>query len=533
MSLLTVNHLNVAFGDKPVVRGVSFSIDRGEKLAIVGESGSGKSVTAMSLLGLVPGASIEGSAMFDGVDLLRMPRAALQQVRGEDVAVIFQEPMTALNPVYTVGRQIAEVLRIKRRLRPREAWRQAVQGLRDTGMPEPERRAQAYPHQLSGGQRQRAMIAMALACEPRLLLADEPTTALDATLRLQILDLLAELQARNGMAVILISHDLNLVRRFADRVAVMEQGVLVEEGATASVFDAPAHPYTRKLIASRPARDLGEAHVHRPPLLLGAGVQVAYRVAAPGWRGWWQRRDFHAVRGADFVLRPAETLALIGESGSGKSTLAKAVLGLLRHQGALHIGTQTWQTVGEAGADARKALRRNLQVVFQDPYSSLSPRLTVEQIVGEGLAFHEPGLSHAARRTRILDTLAEVGLAENQFPQLLQRLPHEFSGGQRQRLAIARALIIRPGLLVLDEPTSALDVTIQRQVLTLLQRLQRDHGLSYLLITHDMDVVRAMAHRVMVMKDGEVIEAGDTEDILRVPRQAYTRRLIEATRPAA
>ncbi|MFC4277993.1 ABC transporter ATP-binding protein [Achromobacter aloeverae] len=529
MSLLTVNHLNVAFGDKPVVRGVSFDIKPGEKLALVGESGSGKSVTAMSLLGLVAGARVEGSALFDGADLLRLPEAALRKVRGQDISVIFQEPMTALNPIYSVGRQIAEVLRIKRRLNPREAWRLAVQGLRDTGIPDPERRAHAYPHQLSGGQRQRAMIAMALACEPRLLLADEPTTALDATLRLQILDLLSELQARNGMAVILISHDLNLVRRFADRVAVMEQGLLVEEGATAAIFDQPAHPYTRKLIASRPARNLEQARADQPALLTGRGVGVSYRVPAPGWRGWWRRKDFHAVRRADFVVHPAETLAMIGESGSGKSTLAKAVLGLLSHHGDLRIGKQSWQEAKQAGFDARKTLRRNLQVVFQDPYSSLSPRLNVEQIVGEGLAFHEPGLDRDARRKRIVDTLAEVGLTEPQFPNLLARLPHEFSGGQRQRLAIARALIIRPGLLVLDEPTSALDVTIQQQVLALLQRLQREHGLSYLLITHDMEVVRAMAHRVMVMKDGDIIEAGDAETVLRAPRHAYTRSLIAAT----
>ncbi|MDO9438480.1 ABC transporter ATP-binding protein [Hydrogenophaga sp.] len=535
MSLLDVQHLSVAFGDKTVVRDVSFSIAPGEKLALVGESGSGKSVTAMSLLGLVQGASVSGHAHFGARDLTKMQPGELREVRGQDIAVIFQEPMSALNPVYSVGFQIAEVLRIKRGVGRRAAWRQAVDRLRETGIPEPERRAHAYPHQLSGGQRQRAMIAMALACEPQLLLADEPTTALDVTLRLQILELLAELQRRNGMAVLLITHDLNLVRRFADRVAVMEQGVLVEQGETQSVFNQPVHPYTRKLIASRPERQViappEEGNAGQAPWLESRGVKVSYAVkrTQPTWTNWWRREAFVAVRQADFCLRRGETIGVIGESGSGKSTLAKAVLGLVRFEGALHVDGQTWLDARRHGFAALKALRRHVQVVFQDPYSSLSPRLNVEQIVGEALEFHEPELSAAQRHARIVHTLSEVGLNEAQHPRLLSRFPHEFSGGQRQRLAIARALIIHPKVLVLDEPTSALDVTIQKQVLALLQRLQRDHGLSYFLITHDMDVVRAMAHQVLVMKDGDIVESGSLESVLDAPQHDYTRKLIAAT----
>ena len=383
------------------------------------------------------------------------------------------------------------------------------------------------------------MIAMALACKPKLLLADEPTTALDVTLRMQILDLLSSLQRANGMAILLITHDLQLVRRFADRVAVMQGGELVEQGPAQSIFQAASHPYTRKLIASRPVREVIEVHSNRSTraqtLLSGNGVQVAYRVARPGARGWagLRRMDFLAVRDASFGLRQGETLAVIGESGSGKSTLVKSVLGLVRHTGRLAIGGQSWEDAERAGGSARKALRRTVQAVFQDPYSSLSPRMTVEDIVGEALQFHEPDIPAAQRRARIREVLAEVGLSEEQFPGLLGRYPHEFSGGQRQRLAIARALIIRPRILVLDEPTSALDVTIQKQVIALLQRLQRDHGLSYFLVTHDMDVVRAMAHEVLVMKDGEIVEAGPVDQVLNAPGHAYTRRLLEASQPSS
>ena len=535
MTLLDVRGLRVAFGDKEVVHGIDFSIAAGEKLALVGESGSGKTVTALSLLRLVQNAEIGGMADFAGLsdlaagascDLLSMPEQALRGVRGKEIAMIFQEPMTALNALYSVGDQVAEVLELHEGLSKRAAHDAAVQLLADTGIPEPARRARALPHQLSGGQRQRAMIAMALACKPRLLLADEPTTALDVTVRAQILELLADLQRRYGMAVLLITHDLNLVRRFADRVAVMESGHIVEQGAVATVFDAPQHPYTRRLIDSRPARDVValDSADTKDPLLAASALRVSYPVPIAGIRGWFSKGAFVAVEGADFQIAPGETLGVVGESGSGKSTLALAALGLLRHEGALAVGGRPW---GEGGA-ADRALRRVMQVVFQDPFSSLSPRMTVEQIVGEGLTVHAPELDTAARRVRALAALADVGLSEAQFPALLDRYPHEFSGGQRQRLAIARALIVDPKLLVLDEPTSALDVTIQKQVLGLLQRLQRERGLSYLLITHDVEVIRAMAHRVIVMKDGAILEAGTVEQVLDAPTHPYTQKLVAA-----
>ena len=534
MPLLNVKNLKISFGEREVVHGLSFSVKAGEKLALVGESGSGKSVTAMSLLGLVEGGQTRGEALYGGRNLLTLAPEALRDVRGSDIAVIFQEPMTALNPIYSVGFQISEVFRIKRGMGRQQAWASAVEHLRETGIPEPERRAHAYPHQLSGGQRQRAMIAMALACEPKLLLADEPTTALDVTLRLQILDLLAALQKKNNMAVLLITHDLNMVRHFADRVAVMEQGHIVEQGTVDTVFRAPAHPYTRKLIQSRPVRDVVEEGKRGQPagephkLLHGESLRVAYRTRSTGIRNWFRRQEFVALKAASFELLPGQTLGVIGESGSGKSTLAHAVLGLVRHTGRLHIDGESWEQAKSRGASARKALRRTVQVVFQDPYSSLSPRLSIGQIVGEPLAFHEPGTTAAERKLRILSVLADVGLTESEFPELLKRFPHEFSGGQRQRIAIARALIIRPQVLVLDEPTSALDVTIQKQVLTLLQKLQKEYRLSYLLITHDMDVVRAMAHQVMVMKDGDIVESGSVQQILKSPVHAYTRKLISA-----
>jgi len=530
--LIDVRELRVSFGGAQVVHGIDFQIAPGEKLALVGESGSGKTVTALSLLRLVQNADLSGVARLAAADgngardLLSISERELRAIRGKEIAMIFQEPMTALNPLYAVGDQIAEVLELHEGLSGRAAQAAAVQLLADTGIPEPARRARAFPHQLSGGQRQRAMIAMALACKPRLLLADEPTTALDVTLRAQILGLLADLQRRYGMAVLLITHDLNLVRRFADRVAVMESGHIVEHGAVAAVFDAPQHAYTRKLIDSRPVRDvlaLAPQADAATPVLETRALRVSYPVPRPGWRGWVGRGEFVAVQGADLRVAPGETLGVVGESGSGKSTLALAALGLLSHRGHLRVAGQPW-----SGGAANRALRRIVQVVFQDPFSSLSPRFTVEQIVGEGLKVHAPDLDQAARRARVLTALADVGLTELQFPALLQRYPHEFSGGQRQRIAIARALIVDPKLLILDEPTSALDVTIQKQVLGLLQRLQRERGLSYLLITHDVEVIRAMAHRVLVMKDGAVVESGDVAQVLDAPRHAYTRTLVAA-----
>lgn len=555
--LLEVKGLRVAFQGKEVVHGIDLSIAPGEKLALVGESGSGKTVTALSLLRLVQNADISGRAAFAGregqVDLLSMAERQLRGIRGQDIAMIFQEPMTALNPLFTVGDQIAEVLELKQGLSRTDAAQAAIKFLADTGIPEAARRARSFPHQLSGGQRQRAMIAMALACQPKLLLADEPTTALDVTLRVQILDLLTALQRRNGMAVLLITHDLNLVRRFADRIAVMEDGHIVETGPVAQVFADPQHAYTRKLIASRPVRDVAErvADPAAEPVMQAAGLRVTYPVRRSGVAGWFKPGEFVAVKSASFSIPPGQTLGVVGESGSGKSTLALAALGLHPHSGELMAAGKRWSR----DAASNKNMRRAVQVVFQDPFSSLSPRMTVEEIVGEGLRVHQPGLSGAQRRQRVLLALEEVGMGEAQsfvagpsqdekhplggqqatrsegargqhFPGLLQRYPHEFSGGQRQRLAIARALIVEPQLLVLDEPTSALDVTIQKQVLQLLQKLQRERGLSYLLITHDVDVIRAMAHQVMVMKDGEVLETGSVGQVLDRPQHPYTRILV-------
>lgn len=528
--LLEVKQLRVAFGEHAVVHGLDFQIAPGEKLALVGESGSGKTVTALSLLRLVQNAHLTGQCHFDGRDLLAMPERELRGVRGKDIAMIFQEPMTALNPLFSIGDQIAEVLELKQGLTRIHAAQAAIKLIADTGIPEAQRRARAYPHQLSGGQRQRAMIAMALACQPRLLLADEPTTALDVTLRGQILDLLAHFQKKNGMAVLIITHDLNLVRRFADRVIVLESGRVVEQGPVAEVFARPQHPYTQRLIDSTPARDVQERapDLGLEPVMRGRALRVGYPTALPGLRGWFKRGEFLAVKGADFDLYPGQTLGVIGESGSGKSTLALAALGLIPHQGQLQVNGQAWSTqVGH-----NKAMRRRVQVVFQDPFSSLSPRLTVEEIVGEGLRVHEPALNAVQRRERVAQVLCEVGLGERaESPLLLtlmQRYPHEFSGGQRQRLAIARALIIQPDILVLDEPTSALDVTIQKQVLQLLQRLQRERGLSFLLITHDVAVIRAMAHDLLVMKEGAIVESGPAAGILHAPAHPYTQTLLAA-----
>ncbi len=523
MSLLEVRDLCVQFGARRVVDRVSFALDAGEKLALVGESASGKTVTALATLRLMEDARLDGQILFEGRDVLAMAPPELQRLRGSEIAVIFQEPMTALNPIYTVGDQIVESLVLHTALRGAAAQAEAVAALARVGIEEPERRAHAYPHQLSGGQRQRAMIAMALACNPKLLIADEPTTALDVTIRLQILDLLERLRAEHGLALLLITHDLNLVRRYADRIAVMEKGVLVEQGQTAEVIARPRHPYTRKLVESRPDRGAGQPGTGR--VVEARGVRVHYPIRLPGIAGWFRSGSFAAVESVDFDLAPGETLGIIGESGSGKTTLALAILGLLAAQGEIRIDGKPWSVP----ASERRALRREIQVVFQDPLSSLSPRLTVEQIIGEGLEIHEPGIDAAARRARIVQALHDVGLTEGgEAEPLLARYPHEFSGGQRQRIAIARALIVGPRVVVLDEPTSALDVTIQKQVLELLGGLQRKYGLSYILVTHDIDVIRAMAHRVLVMKDSRIVESGTLENVLADSKSDYTRKLVAA-----
>ncbi|TSE25506.1 Glutathione import ATP-binding protein GsiA [Tepidimonas sediminis] len=530
--LLEVRDLRVAFGAHEVVRGVSLQVRAGEKVALVGESGSGKTVTALSLLRLLPQARLSGTVRLDGEELLTAPERRLRALRGDAVAYIFQEPMTALNALYPIGEQIAEVLRAKRGLPKGQAWAQAEAALAQVGIDEPARRARQYPHQLSGGQRQRAMIAMALALQPRLLVADEPTTALDASLRVQVLELLGELQRRLGLAVLLITHDLPLVRRFADRVAVMQDGTVVEDGSVAEVFAAPRHPYTRRLLASRPVRDVTELRAPAPddePVLTLHDVRVTYPVPLPGLRGWFRRGRFEALQGVAAVLRAGRTLAVLGESGSGKTTLALAALGLQPAQGRIEVAGQPWR------GDARdRALRRQIQVVFQDPFSSLSPRLTLEQIVEEGLRVHAPQLDATARRARVVQALHDVGLlpphaGPEELAAWLQRYPHAFSGGQRQRIALARALIVEPRVLVLDEPTSALDVTVQQQVLQLLRRLQRQRRLAYLLITHDVEVVAALAHEVLVMRRGRVVEAGPAERVLAEPREATTRALLASS----
>ncbi|KVM52717.1 microcin ABC transporter ATP-binding protein [Burkholderia ubonensis] len=526
--LLEIDRFTAQFGDRTVVRELSLSVARGERVALVGESGSGKSVTALSILRLVRQARLSGRVLFDGEDLLTKTEQQMRGIRGADIAMVFQEPMTALNPLYTIGRQIAESLRLHEGLRPGAARARGIELLRRTGIPEPERRIDSYPHQLSGGQRQRAMIAMALACRPRLLLADEPTTALDVTVRQQIVDLLLELQAQEaaarGMAVLLITHDLNLVRRFAQRVAVMERGVLVETNETGALFDAPQHPYTRRLLDSAPRRAIEPVAADARTILDVRALAVDYRTAARGWRAVFGQSAFRAVHDVQLRLRRGETVGIVGESGSGKSTLAFAVLGLQQPAaGAIEIDGLPLAAL-RANA-RRRALYGRMQVVFQDPFGSLSPRMTIEQIVGEGLALHRPELARAARRARIASLLEEVGLQADALP----RYPHEFSGGQRQRIAIARALAVEPELLVLDEPTSALDVSIQKQVLTLLTNLQARYRLSYLFITHDLAVMRAMAHRVIVMQAGRVVEEGETLQVLHAPSHPYTRALMASS----
>jgi len=552
---LEVNDLSIAFGAHTVVSHLSFQIGRGEKVALVGESGSGKTVTALSLLGLADNATTQGQALFysptqQPVDLLSLSDDQLREIRGRDIAMIFQEPMTALNPLMTIGEQIAEVLwthspRAQSPTRAPHLTRATLQAqvvtlLKQTGISEPERRADAFPHQLSGGQRQRAMIAMAMAGQPQLLLADEPTTALDVSLRGQILDLLDEQQRLRGMSVLMITHDLNLVRRFADRVLVLERGILVEEGPVDHVFAAPQHPYTQKLMASKPTRSVGKntwgasaasiksaTHDSEHYLMEARQLKVTYPIPLGGIKGWFKKGQFVAVQGASFQISKGQTLGVMGESGSGKSTLALAVLGLLDFEGEFTIAGLPWAK-GKSAEGLNRALRKKVQVVFQDPFSSLSPRFTVEAIVAEGLRVHAPQLTAHQRQQRVLKALSEVGMTPAQFPGLLQRYPHEFSGGQRQRVAIARALIVEPELLVLDEPTSALDVTIQKQILDVLQQLQRDKGLSFLLITHDVDVIRAMAHHVLVMKAGDVVEAGEVGQVLEQPQHLYTRALVAA-----
>ncbi|RQQ14286.1 ABC transporter ATP-binding protein [Burkholderia stagnalis] len=521
--VLAVENLHIRFGAHTVVNGVDLSIAPGERVALVGESGSGKSLTALAMLGLADGATVSGRVRLDGKDLLGNTDAKWRTVRGRDIAMVFQEPMTALNPVWSIGRQIGESLRLHAGLRGAAARARAIALLRRTGIAQPERKIDCYPHQLSGGQRQRAMIAMALACRPRLLIADEPTTALDATIRQQIVDLLIDLQeGESGLAVLLITHDLHLVRRFAHRVAVMRHGEIVESGETGALFATQRHPYTRMLFGSAPTRTLAPLAADAPRVLEINGLRAGYRMRARGWRGVLRSDTSTVLDGIDLHLREGETLGVLGESGCGKSTLASTILGLVRPLG----GTLGFARLGHADTQSRMARAAHVQMVFQDPFGSLPPRMTVGEIIGEGMTLHHPHLTPDARRARVAALLAETGLPA----EAASRYPHAFSGGQRQRIAIARALAVDPRILVLDEPTSALDVSVQRNILALLVDLQRRHKLSYVLISHDIDVLRATAHRIAVMQNGRIVETGETLQTLHSPRHAYTRGLVAATR---
>ena len=523
-NLIEVRDLAVEFvsGDQRqrVVEGVSFDIRKGETLALVGESGSGKSVTAHSILRLLPypiASHPAGSISYAGQDLLHMSEAKLRGIRGNRIAMVFQEPMTSLNPLHSIEKQINEVLRLHKGLSGKAATARTLELLDLVGIPEPRKRLKAYPHELSGGQRQRVMIAMALANEPQLLIADEPTTALDVTVQLKILELLKDLQARLGMALLLISHDLNLVRRIAHRVCVMQRGKIVEQASCAELFRAPQHPYTQELLGAEPR---GEPAANPPGATMLSVEDL--RVWFPIKKGLLRRTvDYvKAVDGINFSLPQGQTLGIVGESGSGKSTLGLAILRLIGSQGAINFRGEALQGLSQ---HAIRPFRRQMQVVFQDPYGSLSPRMSVSQIVGEGLQIHGMG-TEAEQEQAIIDALLEVGLD----PATRHRYPHEFSGGQRQRIAIARALVLKPQLILLDEPTSALDRTVQRQVVELLRSLQSKYNLTYLFISHDLAVVRALSHQLMVVKQGQVIEQGPAEQIFAAPQQTYTRQLLEA-----
>jgi microcin C transport system ATP-binding protein len=518
--LLEITNLHVAFGATPVVNGISLHIKAGERVALVGESGSGKSVSAFSVLQLHERGSVayQGKILYAGRDLLNLPERQLRAVRGREIGMIFQEPMVALNPLHAIGRQVMEPLQLQLGYDRSAAEAEAIRLLQRVGIPNAADRLASFPHQLSGGQRQRVMIAMALACKPKLLIADEPTTALDVTLQRQILLLLLELQQEYGLAILLITHDLPLVRSFAERLYVMRGGQIVEEGVSSALFSQPQHPYTQQLIASEPQPLNSAPPPTALPLLTAGPMRVSFPL--PGL--WWRRRDpFIAVDGVSLNLARGETLGIVGESGSGKTTLGLALLRLIESEGAI---TLDGLRVDSLAQRQLRPLRRRWQVVFQDPFSSLSPRMSIEAIIGEGLAIHQPELSHSARQSAIIAALSEVGLDSS----ALNRYPHEFSGGQRQRIAIARALILKPDLLLLDEPTSALDLSVQQQVLTLLRDLQQRHAMSYLFITHDLRVIRAMAHRVIVMRHGAIVESQTTQDLFTAPQHPYTQELLSA-----
>jgi len=525
-ALLAVRDLSVSFavdgGEVEAVRHVSFDIGRGESVALVGESGSGKSVTALSIMQLLPYPTARhpsGSIRLSGDELVGAPEAMMQRVRGDRIAMIFQEPMTSLNPLHTIEKQVNEVLRVHKRLSRSAARARTLELLRLVGLPEAERRLDAYPHQLSGGQRQRVMIAMALANEPDLLIADEPTTALDVTIQAQILALLGQLKAKFGMALLLITHDLAVVRKMVERVCVMSAGEIVEAGAAREVFESPRHPYTRRLLAAEPRPMARTPRTDAPAVMEAQDVRVWFPIR----RGLLRRTvsDVKAVDGVSLAVREGQTVGVVGESGSGKTTLGLALLRLQSCQGRIRFAGLDLQSMR---ANALRPLRREMQIVFQDPFAALSPRMSVAQIVGEGLGVHGIGATPAERRDLIDTALREVGLD----PALRDRYPHEFSGGQRQRIAIARAMIVKPRFVVLDEPTSALDMSVQAQVVDLLRELQARHRLAYLFISHDLRVIRAVSDEILVMRDGRVVEQGPTARIFEQPEQAYTRALMAA-----
>ncbi|WP_265500447.1 ABC transporter ATP-binding protein [Paracoccus beibuensis] len=527
-AVLAVCDLRIGFRSEgkvvPAVRGVSFHIGKGETVALVGESGSGKSITALSTVQLLgPSAVVEGSVRYDGREMVGAPERTLREIRGNDISFIFQEPMTSLNPLHTLEKQLSESLALHQGLTGAKARARIVQLLTRVGIRDPESRLADYPHQLSGGQRQRVMIAMALANGPDLLIADEPTTALDVTIQAQILELLAELKTAEGLSMLFISHDLGIVRRIADRVCVMKDGEIVEQGPVEQIFRDPRHLYTQKLLHAEPQGRAQPVAPDAPVLVETRDLKVWF----PIQRGLLRRTVGHvkAVNGATLSLRAGETLGVVGESGSGKTTLALAIMRLIESDGPILFMGQDIQ--GWGGGQLRR-LRRDMQIVFQDPYGSLSPRMTVEQIITEGLGVHGIDKSRD-RRALVSEIMAEVGLN----PEMMHRYPHEFSGGQRQRIAIARAMILRPKVVVLDEPTSALDMTVQVQIVDLLRDLQRRHGLAFLFISHDLRVVRAMAHHIMVMRAGEVVEQGDVAQIFDHPQQDYTRALLKAAFPDA
>ena len=524
--LLSIKNLGVNFtqGGKttPAVKGISFDIGPSETVALVGESGSGKSVTANSVLKLLqyPSASHpHGEIWFNGQDLLKVPMAELRKVRGNDVSMIFQEPMTSLNPLHTIERQVGEILRLHLTVPENSIRDHIIALLNQVGIREPEKRLGAYPHQMSGGQRQRVMIAMALANTPKLLIADEPTTALDVTVQAQILKLLDDLKTQFNMSMLFITHDLGIVRKIADRVCVMTQGEIVETGPTAEIFNNPQHAYTKHLLAAEPKGKPSKLDKNAPTVMQGDDVKVWFPIK----QGFMRKTVDHvkAVDGIDVTVRAGQTLGVVGESGSGKTTLGLALSRLISSHGRIAFKEED---INQRSFEQMRPLRDQLQVVFQDPYGSLSPRMSVSEIIAEGLEIHFPKLTRDERDARVVDALKEVGLD----PETRFRYPHEFSGGQRQRMAIARAMILTPKFIMLDEPTSALDMSVQAQVVDLLRDLQKKHNLAYLFISHDLKVVRALANEVVVMRNGKVVEHGPAEQIFDAPQTDYTKALMAA-----